>query len=132
MWVPSGPRNSAFARDSHHLREHLIDAECGRIDNHGIRCRLHGSDTTLAIAFVTRGYFPKKGREVSTNSFSYQLFKSPLGALFHARREEDFESGIRKNHAAHIPTVRHQARGPAEGPLTGEQRGTHLRISGDA
>ncbi len=113
------------------MPEYVIDAKRGRIDDHGIRCRLHGSDTAFAIAFVSRGDFPKKGREINTNSFSYQLFITPLGTLFEARRKENFELRVGENEAAHVPAVGHQARRTAESALARKQRHAHPWVAGD-
>lgn len=114
------------------MLEYAIDAQSGRIDDHSIRCRLHGSDAALTIAFVTRGYFPKKGREVNTNSFTYQLFIAPLRAFLNTGSEEYFKRRIGKNNAPHVPAIGHQARWPAKCALARQQRLAHPWIAGDA
>ena len=56
---------------------------------------------------------------------SLQLLEAPLHADVDGRVQKELESGLGKNHVAHVPALSHQRRDPADGLLVAPQKVPH-------
>ena len=80
------------------------------------------------IAQITLRYLQRKGGKGSSNPLFFQLLMAPQGPFVRACREKNLHLGLREYHGAHIPAIRHQARGYGKAPAgdPGARRG--LRV----
>jgi hypothetical protein len=109
----------------------FIDRPFRGIQQQRVRGRRQWRHCPGRIARVALLQVAGKGVQISIHSFVYQLLIPALGPYGGARGQEHFEAGIREYDGAHVPALRHQSRGFAEGSLALQERSPDPRPLGD-
>ena len=116
----------------HQHAQHTGDVQLRGIHDDGIGSGTQGRHGPVAVQGVPLADLLGERHQIGFHPAGGQVAQATQGPHFGGGIQKEFETGVRKDHRAHVAPFHHQRRGFAHGPLGLAQHLAHHGHRGDA